>query len=105
MSYTKTRHYAKVAKQIGGGVSTISTAKVEQLSTSTPLLLQDSRNPLLGNGYLRQPQVLELVPFSAATLWRLCALDKFPRPVKLSERVTAWKTSAVLSWLDSQGAV
>jgi predicted DNA-binding transcriptional regulator AlpA len=51
------------------------------------------------DGYLRQRQVLGLVPFSAATLWRKSKDGTFPKPVKLSAGVTAWKASAVQQWL------
>jgi predicted DNA-binding transcriptional regulator AlpA len=51
------------------------------------------------DGYLRERQVLRLVPFSAATLWRKSKDGTFPKPVKLSAGVTAWKASAVLQWL------
>ncbi len=51
---------------------------------------------------LRQPQVLSLVPFSRATLFRSIKADKFPRPVKLSERVSAWRSEDIQAWMDRQ---
>lgn len=44
---------------------------------------------------------------SVNTIWRLARnhdKTKFPKPVKLSERVTAWKGEDVLSWLESKEA-
>lgn len=41
---------------------------------------------------------------SKNTIWRLTREGKFPKPVKLSERVTAWKGEDVLSWLESKEA-
>ena len=52
--------------------------------------------------FIRQPQVLEVVPFSSATLWRKCKVGQFPKPVKLSERVTAWRVGDVRQFLKSQ---
>lgn len=52
--------------------------------------------------YIRQRELLELIPLSSATLWRLCARGVFPRPVKLSERVTAWLWSDVEIYLQSR---
>lgn len=49
--------------------------------------------------YVRQPPLLEVVPFSSATLWRKCKAGEFPKPVKLSERVTAWRVADVRAWL------
>lgn len=43
-----------------------------------------------------------MVPFSAATLWRMVGDGRFPKPVKLSERVTAWPLAEVQAWLDSR---
>jgi len=54
------------------------------------------------SGYMRQPQVLEVVPFSSATLWRKCKAGQFPAPLRLSERVTAWKVGDVRKFLAAQ---
>jgi prophage regulatory protein len=39
------------------------------------------------------------LPFSAPTLWRKVRAGTFPKPAKLSERVTAWKVGDVRAWL------
>ena len=55
--------------------------------------------------YIRQSQLIPfIVPFSSATLWRKVGTGEFPKPVKLSERITAWKTSDIKTWLDSKAA-
>ena len=42
-------------------------------------------------GYVRQSQLIPVIfPFSSATLWRKVKAGTFPRPVKLSPRITAW---------------
>ena len=43
----------------------------------------------------KRPQYPAPLPFSAATLWRKVAAGTFPRPVKLSNRVTAWRVAEV----------
>jgi prophage regulatory protein len=56
--------------------------------------------------YIRQSQLIPfIVPFSSATLWRLCKINKFPKPVKLSERITAWRTEDVRYWLETKSVV
>lgn len=51
------------------------------------------------DGFIRQKTLLkDHVPFSAATLWRLIAAGKFPKPIKLSSNIIAWSRSSVLSW-------
>lgn len=55
--------------------------------------------------YVRQSQLIPApVPFSSATLWRKCKAGEFPKPVKLSERVTAWRVADVRQWLTAQAA-
>jgi prophage regulatory protein len=44
------------------------------------------------------------LPFSAPTLWRMVKAGKFPKPHKLSARVTAWKVSDVRAWMAAQVA-
>jgi prophage regulatory protein len=40
--------------------------------------------------FLRLPQVLEVFPVSKSTLWKMIREGRFPRPVKLSARTSAW---------------
>lgn len=68
---------------------------------------------LPSTGFVRQAQLLgdpkaeppipAIVPVGPSTLWRWVASGKFPKPVKLSECVTAWKSADVHAWLDQQG--
>jgi predicted DNA-binding transcriptional regulator AlpA len=58
-----------------------------------------SINEISQTGYLRINQLLEVVPFSQATIWRLAKIGTFPSPVKLSENVTVWRVSDVQEWL------
>lgn len=54
-------------------------------------------------GYVRQRQLLTLIPFSSTTLWRKVKAGEFPAPVKLSQRVTAWRAEDVRGWMDKMG--
>lgn len=47
----------------------------------------------------RRPSATPILPFSAPTLWRRVKDGKFPKPVKLSDRVTAWRVRDVRAWL------
>ncbi len=53
-------------------------------------------------GFLRQPQVLRLIPISKSTLWRRVQARTFPQPVKLSERITAWRAEDVHKWIEEK---
>lgn len=60
---------------------------------------------LPASGYIRQAQLIpDVVPFSSATLWRKCKAGLFPKPVKLSERVTAWNVGSVRAFLEAQAS-
>lgn len=50
----------------------------------------------------RRPDNLAPLPFSAPTLWRKVKAGTFPKPVKLSQRVTAWKVGEVRAWIAAQ---
>lgn len=50
----------------------------------------------------KRPGALAPLPFSAPTLWRMVKAGTFPKPLKLSERVTAWKVGDVRAWLAAQ---
>jgi predicted DNA-binding transcriptional regulator AlpA len=46
-------------------------------------------------GFLRLTQVLEIVPVSKSLWWQGCKEGRFPKPVKLSPRTTAWKAEDI----------
>lgn len=46
-------------------------------------------------GYLRLPQVLEIIPVSKSTWWAGCRSGRFPRPVKLGPRITIWQAAVI----------
>jgi prophage regulatory protein len=54
---------------------------------------------------IRLKQVLEIIPISRASVWRLSAAGKFPKPIRLTARCTAWKKSDIENWLQERGAV
>ena len=43
-----------------------------------------------------------LIPVSPATIWRWVKAGKFPEPIRLSDRVTAWEASKVNAWIQAQ---
>ena len=55
------------------------------------------------SGYVRQSQLVpHILPFSPATLWRKVKACEFPAPVKLSDRITAWRVEDVRTWMESR---
>jgi prophage regulatory protein len=54
-------------------------------------------------GYMRQAQIIPaVIPVSSATWWRGVQSGRYPKPVKLSERVTAWKVGDIRQFLATQ---
>ena len=52
-------------------------------------------------GFIRLPEVLRLIPVSKSTIWLRVKEGRFPRPVKLSERCTAWRVEEVRRYIDN----
>lgn len=55
-------------------------------------------------GFLRLPQVLAIIPVSRSTWWAGCRSGKFPRPVKIGERCTAWRAEDIRELIARAGA-
>ena len=51
---------------------------------------------------LRIAAVIQLVGLSRTTLWRLEKAGKFPRKVRLSERLVGYHTAAVHRWIEER---
>lgn len=52
----------------------------------------------------KRPDSPAPLPFSAPTLWRKVKAGTFPKPHRLSERVTAWKVGEVRAWINQHTA-
>jgi prophage regulatory protein len=57
------------------------------------------------NRLLRQPEVISRLGISRSTLINWYNSGKFPKPIKLSERVIAWPESVVNDWIESRSTV
>lgn len=54
-------------------------------------------------GFIRVKQLVRFIPFSRTTVWRKVKDGAFPRPVKLSAYVTAWRVADVRDWIEQAG--
>ena len=52
------------------------------------------------NALLRLPQVLALIPVSRSAWWAGCKSGRYPRPVKLGPRTTAWRAADIAALLE-----
>src|SRR6476469_7972986 len=46
-------------------------------------------------GFLRLPQVLSVIPLGKTSWWEGVKAGRFPKPVKLSARCTAWRAEDI----------
>lgn len=63
-----------------------------------------TQDPLKVGSNLRVSALATRLGLSKSTIWRLTREGKFPKPIKLSDKVTVWQADAVLAWLESKEA-
>jgi prophage regulatory protein len=65
---------------------------------------KDSKIPeaqeLPRSGLLRIKQVLRFVPVSRSNWWAGVKAGRYPRPLKLSERVTVWRAVEIIRLIE-----
>jgi prophage regulatory protein len=55
-------------------------------------------------GFLRLPEVLKLFPVSKSTWWAGVKSGKYPKPVKLSSHISAWRVEDIHGLIQSFNA-
>jgi len=55
-------------------------------------------------GFLRLPQVLEFIPVSKTAWYDGIADARYPKPVKLSERTSAWRVEDIRKLIAELGS-
>jgi prophage regulatory protein len=61
-----------------------------------------SANNQLDVRLLRLPDVLRRVGLSRSMVYQLAADGRFPAPVRLTSRTSAWRSDDVQAWIDSR---
>lgn len=51
-----------------------------------------------------KPPIAPLIPVSKSTWWQGVKDGRFPEPIKLSARITAWRESEIHEWITQAGA-
>ena len=69
-------------------------------------------NTLPETGVLRLPQIIgdkstdpptpAIIPLSKSSIWQMVKEGRFPRPVKLGERCTAWRVEDLRQWIQDR---
>ena len=90
------------------------TLIASSIPTQKATIHQSVFDALPDSAYIRESQLVQSpkrpdtpapLPFSAPTLWRKVKAGTFPKPIKLSERVTAFKVGEVRAWMTAQATV
>jgi prophage regulatory protein len=55
-------------------------------------------------GFVRLPQILKVFPVSKSTWWAGVKAGKYPQPVKLGLKMTAWRVDDIRALIDTMGA-
>ena len=66
--------------------------------------VQMSAAPVSAAGLLRLPQVLAIVPVGKTTWWAGVKAGRYPKPIKISARCTAWRSSDIQRLLEGEAA-
>ena len=96
--------------------STAPAKATTALRATPPTITSEAPNQsvfdlLPNSGYVREAQLVQSpkrpdtpapLPFSAPTLWRKVKAGTFPKPTKLSQRVTAFNVGEVRAWMLAQ---
>lgn len=51
-------------------------------------------------GFIRLPAVLNHIPVSKSTWWAGVKSGRYPKPVKLGERITAWRAEDIRALIE-----
>lgn len=55
----------------------------------------NNTNQSSNEGFLRLPEVLKLIPVSKSTWWAGVKSGRYPKSIKLSDRITAWRVDEI----------
>jgi predicted DNA-binding transcriptional regulator AlpA len=55
-------------------------------------------------GFMKLPQVLQVIPVSRSTFLNKIKSGEYPAPIKLSERSVAWRVSDVMALVEKLSA-
>ena len=57
-------------------------------------------NTLPETGFIRLPDVLKVYPVSKSTWWAGIKVGRYPKPVKLGPKITAWRVEDIRTLID-----
>lgn len=58
-------------------------------------------NTMPETGYIRVKEVLRYIPVSKSTWWSGVKSGRYPKPVKLGPRTTAWRVQDIRNYIEN----
>ncbi|PJK15324.1 hypothetical protein CO613_01030 [Lysobacteraceae bacterium NML07-0707] len=93
---TEARHNGKgKLRLVTGGASAAQDAGQAKADTLQTVIGQ-------GDALLRLPEVQSLAGLSRSGIYRLVRLGRFPKPVKVGSKASAWPLSEVQAWITAR---
>lgn len=74
------------------------------MKNSKPIVYETARS-MLSVRLLRIWEVELLTGAKKSWIWACVADGTFPKPIKVSSRITAWRGQDVLDWMDYRGGL
>jgi prophage regulatory protein len=62
--------------------------------------MKNQNSPLPETGFLRLPSILKIYPIGRSTWWQGVKDGKFPKPIKLGKRTTAWRVEDIKALIE-----
>ncbi|MDF3047315.1 MAG: AlpA family phage regulatory protein [Candidatus Midichloriaceae bacterium] len=60
-----------------------------------------NKNLIPEAGFIRQSTMLKIFPIGKTTLWNGVKTGRFPKPVKLGGRITAWRVEDIMACIEA----
>ncbi len=54
-------------------------------------------------GFVRLPTILKVIPVSKSTWWLGVKTGRFPQPIKLGRKISAWRVEDIRKLIDTMG--
>ncbi|PJB73046.1 MAG: transcriptional regulator [Alphaproteobacteria bacterium CG_4_9_14_3_um_filter_47_13] len=61
-----------------------------------------NQNTLPETGFMRLPEILKIFPVSKSTWWAGVKEGRYPKPVKLGPKITAWRVEDIRELIASK---
>lgn len=63
--------------------------------------MTNQKNSLPETGFLRLPTILQIFPIGKSTWWAGVKDGRFPKPIKLGARTTAWRVEDIKELIEN----